>query len=369
MTQARIAVDSGRHLRPHAADAALLELETTRAPHEMGASASPSSSCNGLAIRQILVLLDGSPLADCALPYAVAVAKAFPARITLLRVLETGRGADSSRGVDLLEWEFARAEASAHLNALAADLESESVRATVEIVQGKPAEQISHFTKNRQVDLIVLASHGEGGAGSGHLGSTAQKVIAAADTSVLIVPAREPQVGRILRVRFRSILVALDCSQRAECILPTAMQLARGHDADLILAHVVSEPEVPRRMAASEEDLELAHELTERNRASAKRYLKEVQSRLSATGGHVEVRMRVSRQRTQTLCDLGDEEGVDLVVLSAHGSTGDANQHYGGVAARFLQESCKPVLIVQDLASTAHGSGPAGEAAREQPGH
>jgi nucleotide-binding universal stress UspA family protein len=122
-------------------------------------------------------------------------------------------------------------------------------------------------------------------------------------------------------------------------------------------------------MVPSEEDLELADELAERNRAGATRYLMEVQSRLSATAGRVQVRVRVSGLCTQTLHDLAEEEGADLIVLSAHGRTGDASKRYGGAAAKFLQECSKPLLIVQDLASTTHGSEHASEVARAHPGH
>ena len=46
------------------------------------------AACGELTIRYVLVPLDGSPLAECALPWAVAVAQALGARMTLLRVLE-----------------------------------------------------------------------------------------------------------------------------------------------------------------------------------------------------------------------------------------------------------------------------------------
>jgi nucleotide-binding universal stress UspA family protein len=96
----------------------------------------------------------------------------------------------------------------------------------------------------------------------------------------------------------------------------------------------------------------LAKKLTERNRGAAARYLRDIQNRLTAVSGRVEVRLCVAARRAQTLRDLAQREGADLVILAAHGSTGDAHQRYGGVAARFLQE-CPgpPVIILQDLAA------------------
>jgi nucleotide-binding universal stress UspA family protein len=144
-------------------------------------------------------------------------------------------------------------------------------------------------------------------------------------------------------------MLPLDCSQRAECILPAAIALARTHDAELLLAHVVPEPEMPRRMGPSQEDLELARRLVERNRQAAQRYLRDVQSRLARVSDRVQVRLCVAPRRAQALRDLAQREGVDLVILSAHGSTGDAHQRYGAVAAEFIQAGYGPVIILQDL--------------------
>ena len=50
-----------------------------------------------------------------------------------------------------------------------------------------------------------------------------------------------------------------------------------------------------------------------------------------------------------TLHQLADEEGVDLVVLSAHGYSGGTRFPYGGVVSSFITYGSTPVLIVQDL--------------------
>jgi nucleotide-binding universal stress UspA family protein len=148
------------------------------------------------------------------------------------------------------------------------------------------------------------------------------------------------------------MLLPLDCSQRAECILPAATALARRHDAELVLAHVVPEPEMPRRMGPSQEDLDLAQRLVDRNRSAAQRYLHDVQSRLARISDRVETRICVAPRRAQTLHDLAQREHVDLVILSAHGSTGDAHQRYGAVAAEFLRAGYGPVIILQDLGAS-----------------
>jgi nucleotide-binding universal stress UspA family protein len=226
---------------------------------------------------------------------------------------------------------------------------AQDVDTQVEMVQGRAAEQITLFAKRLPADLIVLARHGDSGVHAWAMGGTAQKIVAGAPTSMLIVPAEERGVSAPLTVQLRRMMLPLDCSQRAECILPAATALARTHDAELILAHVVPEPEMPRRMGPSQADLALARRLVERNRQAAQGYLRDVQSRLSSVSDRVQVRLCVAPRRAQTLHDLAQREGIDLVILSAHGSTGDAHQRYGTVAAEFLQAGYGPVIILQDL--------------------
>jgi nucleotide-binding universal stress UspA family protein len=312
----------------------------------------------GLALRHMLVALDGSQTAECVLPFVVAITRAMAARVTLLHVLEVGGGIASARQhIDAVEWEMARAESHAYLTSVAARLQGEGVESAVELVQGRAAEQITQFAKRESVDLIVLATHGNGGLDALSLGSTVQKVIAGAPTSMLIVPAEDRPAGP-LSVRLRRMLLPLDCSQRAECILPAATELARRHDAELVLAHVVPEPEMPRRMGPSQEDLELAQRLVDCNRRAAQRYLRDLQSRLARVSDRVEVRLCVAPRRAQMLHDLAQREGIDLVILSAHGSTGDAHQRYGTVAAEFLQAGYGPVIILQDLGAVMRDERP-----------
>ena len=314
----------------------------------------------GLALRHIVVPLDGSKIAECVLPYVAAIARGTAARVTLLQVLEVTGGMPTGRQhIDAVEWEMARAEAHAYLASIATRLAAEQLSATAELVQGRAAEQITSFAKRESADLIVLATHGDAGPQPWTLGGTVQKVIASAPTSMLIVPADEQRASAPLTVRLRRMLLPLDCSQRAECILPAATELAQHHGADLVLAHVVIEPEMPRRMGPSEEDLELSRRLVERNRRAAQRYLRDVQSRLAGVSEHVQVRLCIAPRRAQTLHELAQREGIDLVILSAHGSTGDAHQRYGAVAAEFLQAGYGPVIILQDLGALMRDERPA----------
>jgi nucleotide-binding universal stress UspA family protein len=324
--------------------------------------------CPGLSLRHVLVPLDGSSLAECALPWAVAVAQAFAARITLLRVLERpDLSSSTSHHHDAVDLEIRRVEASSQLASIDRDLKARHLTSAIEVRQGRPAEQIVTFAGAHQVDLVVLSTHGEGGLSGWALSSTAAMVVARTRTSVLIVPARIAEGRRIGEIRLRRILVPLDCSPRAECVLPLATALARAHDAELILAHVVPTPEMPRRLPASAEDLAVASRVTERNRLEGGQYLDELRVRLDRDV-QVKTRLVVSSRRARAIRAMADEADVDLVMMAAHGRTGDATERYGSVAARLLEESGRPTIVVQDLGA-ARAPTAAEAAAQNRPGH
>ena len=144
----------------------------------------------GLTFRHVLVPLDGSPLAECALPWAVAVAQALSARVTLLRVLEKpALSIATSHHHDAVDWQMRRAEAQGQLARIDRELKARELTSAIELLEGRPAEQIIHFARAQQVDLIVLSSHGEGGLTGWVLSSTALKVVARTHSSILVVPA------------------------------------------------------------------------------------------------------------------------------------------------------------------------------------
>jgi nucleotide-binding universal stress UspA family protein len=289
--------------------------------------------------------------------------------MTLLRVIERpSLSSATSHHHDAVDWEMRRAEAQSQLTKIDRDLKARELTSAIEVLEGRPAEQIINFARAQHVDLVVLSSHGEGGLSGWALSSTALMVIARTHSSVLVVPACAAEGPRIGDVRLRRLLVPLDCSPRAECVLPLATALARAHDAEMILAHVVPEPEMPRRLPPAAEDLAVASQLTERNRLEGERYLGELRDRLVDQTVRVGTRIAVGSRRARAIRAMADEADVDLVMVCAHGRTGDAGERYGSVAARLLEESGRPLIVFQDLGAEREPT-PAEEAARSRPGH
>lgn len=314
----------------------------------------------------ILVPLDGSPLAECVLPHAVAVAQAFDARVTLVQVLERAGAPGRTRPVDLLEWQVSRREAGAYLDRLGTRLQEAGLRAESALLEGPAAERIIAFAHAQDVNLITLSSHGRSGLSGWNVSSVVQKIILRAYVPAMIVRAYQPATHDLTGLRYRRLLVPLDCSQRAECVLPLATTLARFHNLELLLVHVVSRPEMIRRAPPTEQDLELVNRITERNRLEATRYFEQLRDWLSLD---VRTLVLASDNAAETLQDLVEQEGADLVVLSAHGYSGATKWPYGSMAINFIAYGTTPLVIVQDVTPGEVERTQAEMATREYKGH
>lgn len=313
----------------------------------------------------MLVPLDGSPLAECVLPHTVSLAQAFGARVTLLRVLEPGCRGDQVQPVDPLEWRLSHAEAEAYLAEVAERLRAAGVEAEADLLEGPPARRIVEHVRETAADLVVVSSHGRTGLSDWNVSSVARKVIQLARVSVMMVRAYEPFAGAIEPARYGKLLVPLDGSQRAECSLPYASALARHHGAELVLAHVVRKPEMPRAAPPTPEDMDLAERLIQRNREVAGKYLDDLRPRLAVD---FRPRLLVGSDVARTLHDLAEDESIDLMLVCAHGSSADIMRPYGSVSMSLVEYGTKPVLVIQDLEPEELQASEAEEAAREHKG-
>lgn len=320
-------------------------------------------------IAHILVPLDGSGLAECILPHAVAVARTFGGRMTLLRVVEPPRPTGRTLSADLFDWHIGKSEAKAYLRQVALRLQGVGLQTESALVEGRVAESVIQFARRHSVDLIILSSHGRSGLTGWNVSSVVQKVTLRAYMPLMLVRAYRPTASELTGMRYQRLFVPLDCSQRAECVLPVATALARFHKAQLVLMHVVRKPEMSRRGLLTQEDIKLADQITERNLREATKYLNQLEGRFSSQGVEVQTRVVVANNVLATLHETVERENADLVLLSAHGRSYVAKWPYGAVATSFIAYGTTPLLIVQDVPPDEAEHTQAEEAAIERLGH
>lgn len=312
--------------------------------------------------NKILAPLDGSALAEAVLPHLVALAHNSSIEVTLLHVLEQNAPPDQARPVDPISWRFRQVETKAYLENIRQRLQAVSFPGSVETVllEGQGAERIIELAPELGVDLIALSSHGRSGLSGWNVSSVVQKIILRAYTSIFLTRAYQPNSLDLTDLKYRRILAPLDGSQRAENVLPHLAALAQNHQAEILLTHVVTQPEMPRRVPLTPEEKELSQRLVELNREDVIGYLDQLKSRLPDT---VETRVLVSDNLVATLHQLVEDELVDLVILSAHGYSATRKYPYGSVSTSFIAYGATPLLIIQDLPAQEIEPNPAETAA------
>jgi nucleotide-binding universal stress UspA family protein len=150
-----------------------------------------------MTIHHVLVPIDFSPYAGQALDYAIALAQKLQARITLLHVIQPQLIA----GADMGAWPSPSFIEELE-TAIMGDMEGYRARVTdaglegeIVVVHGVPFQEILNTAKARQVDLIIMGTHGRTGLPHILLGSVAERVARMAPCPVLVARQPTPVAG------------------------------------------------------------------------------------------------------------------------------------------------------------------------------
>lgn len=150
--------------------------------------------------HRILVPLDGSPLAEVALPHAAAVARRFEASITLIQVVSitpvatsvsplAGSGTEAILAMEALE--ASEEAARDYLGQVAKRPELEGIPVQVEVARGSPAQEIIRRAHQGDIDLIVMSTHGRSGLVRLVFGSVADQVLRQAGVPILLIRPKQ----------------------------------------------------------------------------------------------------------------------------------------------------------------------------------
>ncbi|HXE91688.1 MAG TPA: universal stress protein [Terriglobales bacterium] len=273
--------------------------------------------------RNILFATDFSGESRAALPYALALARRYDAKLFLAHVIvpeeETLRdGEEARRAAQLLMEEIEK-------EAQGANVPTQTLLAC-----GSIHVRLCELVRQHQVDLIVTGTHGRTGWKRLVLGSTAEEIFRCAPCPALTVGPKA--ITRAHLPDVQHILCATDFSPESSHAARYAHALARAYDARITMLHVL-----PGLLASNPEAEKLAHIFVEEMRRQlpgvipGKTYL---ECRLAFGEPSEEIfRMREASQ-------------ADLVVLGARRAGRYATHLLGGVAYRVVARAECPVLIV-----------------------
>jgi nucleotide-binding universal stress UspA family protein len=289
-----------------------------------------------MAFEKILVPLDGSELAEKALPYAKAIAKLKKSEVVLFAVSITNAGGRRDR---LLK---------SYLDVNAKALDSSGIHVSTSVAYGEIAEEIVKYTENNGVNLIIISSHGYSGIKRWMLGSVAQKVLYGTISPTLLIKSKSSTPSE---VEFSKILVPLDCSPFSEITLPYVEELVKGTNSEILLTEVSQPPVVPSygSRPINPEWEKYRDTLWVELQQQSAYYLDKIKSDLVKRGSKTKA-LIVKEQDgkvAQSIMQLAQDEKVSLIAITTHGRSGISRWVYGSVANRLVEESSQPVLLIR----------------------
>jgi nucleotide-binding universal stress UspA family protein len=301
---------------------------------------------------RILVPLDGSELAEEALPAAISFAQRAGenGKVILLRV----SGAESviySRGGPFEIPTGVHEEIDAYLTQIQEKVKVQNVPVETIHAEGDAATAIVDMAHDHHIDLIVMVTHAREGMSRIIHGSVADRVLQGAPVPVLLLKHGEELTGLLKQGARPHLLVPLDGSEVAESVLLRVISLANQLGASVTLLRSLDLPDLAvgaqGRAAASTDMIRV---VVPKERQAATDYLEKVQQRVQGHG--IPTAMMITEtgaaldiaQQAQKLQEAGQSV---IIVMATHGRAGVGRWLYGSVAGAVLHLAHVPLLVIR----------------------
>jgi nucleotide-binding universal stress UspA family protein len=292
----------------------------------------------------VLVPLDGSQLAEQALPVGAGRARRTGATLHLVSVHEpiplVAMPPDYPMPLQELEAE-AHEDRVRYLESLAAAARASlSTPVVASVVTGSPAAALCEYVDSHPVDLVVMTTHGRGGLSRLWLGSVADRMLRRVTTPVLLLhPDESAQPAE-----FHRLLVALDGEIEEPVLHAVELLAGDGKGVHCTLTRVV-EPAVPILSGLAARPARLPPDWNQRREVDARTYLARLTDRLGAQGWDVSWEVLVGRGVASKVLELAEASRADAIVVGTHGARGMERLVLGSVADKIVRGSRVPVLV------------------------
>ncbi len=291
-----------------------------------------------LEIKKILCPLDFSEFSTKAYDYARSLARHYEATLLLQHVVQPLATTYPYYAFpDMMNEAFGNLDSKIEekLDEFLAQRGAEETHVERYVHNGMVTDCILDFANQKDVDMIVMGTHGRHGFDRLAMGSVAEKVLRKASCPVLVV--RKPSRDFVRpndaseAVRLKKILLCTDFSAHSSRALAYALSLAMEYDADLTLLHVLED------MPAGENFEAAVADFTGR--------MESLVSEDDRNWCRVHTAVRIGKPYQQIL-QVSLEQEMDLVVLGVRGRNVVDLAVFGSTTQRVIQVGSSPVLAV-----------------------
>jgi len=286
-----------------------------------------------VAIRDSVVLLDGSDYAAQALPWAKAISRATGGHINLLSSVKDQTQAQQEQFETV---EVARID---YLSNQVDMLDAEGFSSSFTLLPGFIAQATKNLIDENGVDLVITSTRGKSGAKNWLTGGVSRKLIHEVDTPILLVTAEDGDLSPLPQIE--RLLVALDGSINSEQVLPYARALGLAFNCELILVSVPAVPRVQNYRAAAD----VVETIRTKAVANMQKFLEAVARSLREDGLQVRT-LVLGSMPARTVVETAKNEDADMIMITSRGRGGLDYLMIGSVAQRIVENTEIPVFIV-----------------------
>jgi nucleotide-binding universal stress UspA family protein len=297
-------------------------------------------------IKRIMCTTDFSDLSNCAVPYGIALAKAFEARLYMCHVIDLTSAAIYGEAVSAFEEQQSRMVSFAQ-EQLEQLVDERSIAWEPLIATGQTADRISRLAVEKGIDLAVSANRGRSGLKRLLLGSVTERLMRTLPCPLLVVRSLEPNLesATAREAGFQRIVVGCDFSHDSDQALRYALSIVQRFQSDLHIVHVI-EPPVYKDMCkpASETGKDGQGGLREQLQSKLAQALPE-----EARGWCTPTTALLAGQPQEELTKYAVVHDADLVVLGIRGHSLAETLFIGSTTARVVRRAPCPVLSVRPV--------------------
>ena len=279
----------------------------------------------------LLCPIDFSSSSRGALHYALAIARRFRRRVTVLAVNEPllAEAGDARMGAG---WSAANSERELRTFVSGAQAGGAPVDVSYDVRTGKAAPAILDLARSAGTQLIVMGTHGRSGVRKWLFGATAERVLRETTVPVLLAPSDPgPLSFEVLAMRANPMLVPVDFSRASARQVRVAAGIAGALSLQVLIGHVLEPIDLP-----VPEPIDKAELMTGRHRRACEGLHSLV---LDSPMSLAPELLIASGTPAAEIAHWVREKHVGLLVMALHGDPRDDRPRMGAVTYRAIARS------------------------------
>ncbi|MBN1190408.1 MAG: universal stress protein [Dehalococcoidales bacterium] len=300
--------------------------------------------------ERILLPLDGSELAESALPYVCDLAGQLNAEVFLLHVCP-----QEHQSYLHMHQIYMNTIAETLTKRIAQMTEGHSLaKVQAEVITGDATKIIFDYVKLKSIGMVIITTYGTSGIRPWAMGNVADKIIRGAGVPTLLVRNKEHSAVKEQKVDIQKILLPLDNSDASKVAVPYAVELAKKLSASITLfslTHTSYAQNIDGAGMGTAMGAGIGVNWDAIDAASKKYtddFLEGIAGGIRQEGVQVNHDSYIGMDAAFEILEMEKKIAADIVVMATRGRSQIARWALGSVAEKVLREGSRPILLINE---------------------